>query len=87
MARVIAICNQKGGVGKTSTAVSLGGYLALAGRRALLIDFDPQANASSALGYHYANVMKSVYHGIIGAAEPDEITFPTAVHNYHLVPG
>lgn len=86
MARVIAVCNQKGGVGKTTTCTSLGAYLALAGRRVLLIDFDPQANASSALGHHYANVMKSIYHGIIGAASPEEITKPTAIYNYHLIP-
>lgn len=86
MARVIAICNAKGGVGKTTSTVSLAGYLALAGRRVLLIDFDPQANASSALGHHYANVTKSIYHGIIGAAEPGEIIKPTAIYNYHVAP-
>lgn len=86
MARVIAICNAKGGVGKTTSVVSLGAYLALAGRRVLLIDFDPQANASSALGHHHATVMKSVYHGLIGAADFSEITRPTAIYNYHLVP-
>ena len=87
MARVIAVCNQKGGVGKTTSTVSLGGYLALAGRRVLLIDFDPQANASSALGHHYAAITKSIYHGIINAATYEEIIVPTPLYNYHLAPG
>jgi chromosome partitioning protein len=92
MARVIAICNAKGGVGKTTSAVSLGAYLALAGRRVLLIDFDPQANASSALGHHYAAsvnsgmLSKSIYHGVIGAAAPEEVIKPSAIYNYHVAP-
>ena len=86
MARVIAICNQKGGVGKTTTAVNLGAYLAIAGRRVLLIDFDPQANASSALGYAHQKDAKSVYHGIIGAAAYTEVIVPSAIYNYHFIP-
>jgi chromosome partitioning protein len=97
MARIIAICNQKGGVGKTTTAVNLGAYLALAGRRVLLVDFDPQANASSALGYHQtkggpasapapARQGKSIYHGIIGEATHGEIILPSAIYNYHFIP-
>jgi chromosome partitioning protein len=86
MARVIAICNQKGGVGKTTTTVNLGAYLALAGRRVLLVDFDPQANASSALGYTHAKDEKSIYHGIIGAAEHAEIIVPSPIYNYHYIP-
>jgi chromosome partitioning protein len=86
MARVIAICNQKGGVGKTTTAVNLGAYLALAGRRVLLVDFDPQANASSALGYDRTKGGKSIYHGILGEATHDEIILPSAIYNYHFIP-
>ncbi len=98
MARIIAICNQKGGVGKTTTAVNLGAYLALAGRRVLLVDFDPQANASSALGYDQAKGGlasadaaagrgKSVYHGITGEASHEEVILPSQIYNYHFMPG
>jgi chromosome partitioning protein len=86
MARVIAICNAKGGVGKTSTSVNLGAYLAAAGKRTLLVDFDPQANASSALGYDPMQTEVSVYHGVIGAVEHTEIIKPTVLYNLHLVP-
>ena len=86
MARVISICNQKGGVGKTTTAVNLGAYLADRGRRVLLVDFDPQANASSALGFNPLHAETTVYHGILGMAEPHEIVHPTALSNFHFVP-
>ncbi|MEK7174167.1 MAG: ParA family protein [Patescibacteria group bacterium] len=86
MARVIAVCNQKGGVGKTTTAVNAGAYLALAGKRVLLVDFDPQANASSALGSNALETETSVYHGIIGAAEPEHVIRPSQLYNYHYMP-
>jgi chromosome partitioning protein len=86
MARVIAICNQKGGVGKTSTSVNLGAYLAAAGKRTLLIDFDPQANASSALGYNPMQTDVSVYHGVIGAVAHETLLKPTVLYNLHVVP-
>jgi chromosome partitioning protein len=86
MARVIAICNAKGGVGKTTTAVNLGAYLAAAGKRTLLIDFDPQGNASSALGVDPMNVEESIYHGVIGAAEHAALVKSTVLYNLQLVP-
>ena len=87
MARVIAICNQKGGVGKTTTAVNLGAYLAMQGKRVLLVDFDPQANASSALGHDRAANEPSVYHGILGAVPHADVVKPTMIYNYHFAPG
>ncbi len=86
MARVIAICNAKGGVGKTTTAVNLGTYLAILGKRVLVVDFDPQGNASSALGHNPLTVEKSVYHGILGENKPSELLKPSLIYNLHLIP-
>ena len=86
MARVISICNQKGGVGKTTTAVNLGSYLAALGRRTLLIDFDPQANASSSLGANPLETEVSIYHGVINAVPPEHVLRPTALFNFHFSP-
>jgi len=86
MARVIAIWNQKGGVGKTTTAVNLGAYLASLGKKTLLVDFDPQANASSALGYDPAGTETSVYHGVLGRVSPKEVVKQSSLFNFHLVP-
>ena len=86
MARVIAICNAKGGVGKTTTAVNVGAYLAALGRKVLLIDFDPQGNASSALGHNPAQVRESIYHGMIGAATHGDVIRATQIFNYHVIP-
>ncbi len=86
MARVIAICNAKGGVGKTTTAVNMSAYLTAAGRRVLLIDFDPQANASSALGSDPLRTERSVYHGILNQAPAEQLIKPTMLFNLHLLP-
>lgn len=85
MARVIAVCNQKGGVGKTTTSVNLGAYLAHLGKRVLLIDFDPQANATQALTSE-RNFEKHIYHGIAGLTTHDEIVRDSEIQNYKYIP-
>ncbi|OIO49682.1 MAG: hypothetical protein AUJ39_00595 [Parcubacteria group bacterium CG1_02_42_13] len=85
MARVIAICNAKGGVGKTTTAVNLGSYLALLGRRVLLVDFDPQANASSALS-GVKKFERNIYHGVMGTDNPETLIRPSQILNYEFIP-
>ncbi|PIR98344.1 MAG: chromosome partitioning protein ParA [Candidatus Colwellbacteria bacterium CG10_big_fil_rev_8_21_14_0_10_41_28] len=84
MARVISVCNQKGGVGKTTTSVNLGAYLAALGKRVLLIDFDPQANATSALANHSFDL--NIYHGILNRVHPEHLIKPTPVLNYQFIP-
>jgi chromosome partitioning protein len=86
MARVIAVANQKGGVGKTTTAVNVAAYLAHEGRRVLLIDFDPQANASAALGHPVGDDDLSIYHGVIGVTAPTQVIRPSDVRNLHYAP-
>jgi len=85
MARVIAICNQKGGVGKTTTTVNLGAYLAALGRSVLLVDFDPQANATAALT-NENNFEKHIYHGITGHASYLDVIRNSSILNYQFIP-
>ena len=77
MGRIIALANQKGGVGKTTTAVNTCSALHDCGKRTLLCDFDPQANASSGLGVYRDAERKSVYHGLIGEAQAGELIVST----------
>ncbi|MFA6995106.1 MAG: AAA family ATPase [Patescibacteria group bacterium] len=69
MSKILAIVNQKGGVGKTTTAVNIGAYLAHLGKQVLLVDIDPQANATSGLGIDHRNLEAGVYEALIGTKE------------------
>ena len=87
MSRIIAIVNQKGGVGKTTTAINLGAYLAWFGNFVLLVDLDPQANATSALGVRLEPDKQSLYHALTGAAPSfRDIIVGTSHQGYKLAP-
>jgi len=86
LGRVIAVVNQKGGVGKSTTAVNLGAYLAAAGRRVLLIDIDPQGNASSGVGVEKARLERCVYDVLMEECELDDIILPTEVPGLDVAP-
>ncbi len=86
MPRVIAVANQKGGVGKTTTAVNLGAGLALAGRRTLLIDLDPQANTTRALGYDRDLDRPTIYDALIEGVALENTLLHTDLENLVLCP-
>ena len=86
MGKIIAIVNQKGGVGKTTTAVSLSAYLAHFGRSVLLVDIDPQANATSGLGLDHKNLEAGVYEALIGNKGINEIIKRTIQNGLKVAP-
>lgn len=86
MGQVIAVVNQKGGVGKTTTAVNLGAALSLFSKSVLLVDIDPQANATSALGVDHRTLQKGIYEVILGQVPVAEVIVATAHQNFHLLP-
>jgi chromosome partitioning protein len=85
MGYVISIANQKGGVGKTTTAVNLASCLAAAERRCLLIDCDPQGNATTGLGLERTRLGRGVYDLLVGAASAEEVITQTVLRELHLV--
>ncbi|SLM31666.1 chromosome partitioning protein [Desulfamplus magnetovallimortis] len=86
MTKIVSISNQKGGVGKTTTAVNLSAALADGGKKTLLVDCDPQANATTATGIDKPSLKYSLYHGLIGEAPLEEIICDTDTKNLKIVP-
>ncbi len=86
MGKIIAICNQKGGTGKTTSAVNICAYLAVAKKRVLLVDIDPQGNATSGLGIDKTKITYSIYNAILEQAAIGEIIVGTALPHLFLAP-
>ena len=86
MNKILAICNQKGGTGKTTSAINIATYLALTGKRVLVVDLDPQANATSGLGINKHNIKKSTYHILLEELDIREILQDIEVNNLYLAP-
>ena len=86
MGKIISVANQKGGVGKTTTAVNLAACLALSGRKILVVDMDPQGNASSGLGVNLRENQKGVYELLTGGVLLNQVIYATEIDTLKVIP-
>ncbi|MFH1190341.1 MAG: AAA family ATPase [Candidatus Omnitrophota bacterium] len=86
MPKTIAICNQKGGVGKTTTAINLATFLAFSEKKTLLVDVDPQGNATSGLGINKHNIKSSVYEMLVEDADPRSVIISSGIDHFSIIP-
>ena len=86
MAAIIAVANQKGGVGKTTTTINLGAYLARARKKVLIVDLDPQGNTTSGLGIEKRKLKKDLYDALVDGHAPAKLIHKTSFHGMHIFP-
>jgi len=86
MSEIFCIANQKGGVGKTTTAVNLAAALAMAENRTLLVDCDPQANATTGMGIDKSAIEKTLYHGLLGEEPVEDLIVDSAIETLKVIP-
>ena len=86
MGKIITVCNQKGGTGKTTSAINIAAFLAVAGKKVMLIDLDPQANATSGSGLNKHKVIKSTYHVLLEELDIKDVLQPTAIPSFLIAP-
>lgn len=86
MGKILAVTNQKGGVGKTTTCINLSSYVAAMGKNVLIVDIDPQGNASSGLGVQKRKLTQSIYHTLVKGAPITDVIIPTGVNRLDILP-